>query len=87
MSIFVELQDSTFRKISEDGDSSSDCNDYPVVNGGSDKRSVWGTHIPYSYLIYGEPRSYLEFPNHLIVLDYRWSCSIAVPEGNDWSCY
>ena len=21
--------------------------DYPVVNGGSDKRSVWGIHVPY----------------------------------------
>ena len=28
--------------------------------GGSHKWSVWGMHTPY-----GEPRSYLEFPNHL----------------------
>ena len=42
---------------------------YPVVNGGSDKRrSVWGTHIPYIFpMKTGEPKSYLEFPNHLIV--------------------
>ena len=35
--------------------------------GGSDKRSVWGTHIPHTFPIQWEAvRSYLEFPSHLI---------------------
>ena len=39
--------------------------------GGSDEGSVWGTHVPTNipYLMGNEePRSYLEFPNHLIDL-------------------
>ena len=42
---------------------------YPVVNVGSDQRSELGVFIflrNVSYSI-GEPRSYLEFPNHLII--------------------
>ena len=38
--------------------------------GGSDKRSVWGIHIPFTYsLLNGEPATELriDFPNHLIV--------------------
>ena len=38
--------------------------------GGSDKRSVWGIHIPYRFPIqWGAVRSYLKFPNHLVVKD------------------
>ena len=44
---------------------------YPVVNGGSDKRSGWGIHIPNKYYLEnGEPRSCFEFPNHLIACGY-----------------
>ena len=47
--------------------------DYPVVNGGSDKGSVWGIHIPYIFHIHwGAVRSYLEFPNHLLGDDLGW---------------
>ena len=40
---------------------------YPVVNGGSDSsEQTWGTHVPNKYSQFnGEPRSCLEFPNHL----------------------
>ena len=37
--------------------------------GGSDKWSVWGTHIPYVFgtpIQWGAGWSYLEFPKHLI---------------------
>ena len=45
---------------------------YPVVNGGSDKRSVWGTHIPYIPPIsWGAKEVRTEFLNHLIVVNHR----------------
>ena len=40
---------------------------YPVVNGGSDERSDWGIHIPSE--MGSRPRSYLEFPKHLIAVN------------------
>ena len=55
--------------LREDGeltDSINDAINYPVVNGGSD--SELGVSIfPRYVLLNGEPRSYLEFPNHVIV--------------------
>ena len=46
--------------------------DYPVVR--RELRS-WG----YSYfLLNGEPRSYLEFPNHLVVVEHGISAGIIV---------
>ena len=43
--------------------------------GGSDKRSVWGTHIPYIFCInWGVSWNYLEFPNPSNRLGrYQWS--------------
>ena len=39
--------------------------DYPVVR--KERFGARGIPIPYIFPIYGEPRSYLEFPNHLIM--------------------
>ena len=39
---------------------------YPEVNGESDDRSDWGVHIPNQKC--GAVRSYLELPNHLVVM-------------------
>ena len=46
---------------------------YPVVNGGSDKRSELGVPIfpIYSFSEWGASWSYLEFPNHLIVTGFN----------------
>ena len=38
-------------------------------SGGSDRRSVWGTHFPDIFTIsWGAVWSYLEFPNYLVVI-------------------
>ena len=42
-----------------------------AVNGGSDKRSVWGTHIPKKYSLWtvgSRSGLRIELPNHLIVM-------------------
>ena len=41
----------------------------PLLSSGQEGavRSDWGIHVPKKKN--GEPRSYLEFPNHLIVMD------------------
>ena len=45
-------------------------NNHPVVNGGSEKWSGLGVFtFPRHSLFNGEPGSYSEFPNHLIVVD------------------